>query len=49
MVFDGGKKLCKDEIMMSTEWDVGGALGELDFWTLRRAEAFLEGRGVGVC
>jgi len=48
MVFDGPKMLCRDEMMMSTEWEVRAQLGgdtyvsDLDFWTMRRAEAFLD-------
>ncbi|PUU74883.1 hypothetical protein B9Z19DRAFT_1103236 [Tuber borchii] len=52
MVFDGPKLLCRDEMMMSNEWEVRAQLGgsggsdayvsDLDFWTLRRAEAFLD-------
>jgi hypothetical protein len=48
MVFDGPKLLCRDEMMMSTEWEVRAPLGgdsyvsDLDFWTMRRAEAFLD-------
>lgn len=48
MVFDGPKLLCRDEMMMSTEWEVRAQLGgdtyvsDLDFWTMRRAEAFLD-------
>jgi hypothetical protein len=47
MVFDGSKMLAKDEMMMSTDWEVKGE-GELDLnlWTMRRAEAFLDSRGV---
>ncbi|KAI5856931.1 hypothetical protein BZA05DRAFT_441568 [Tricharina praecox] len=45
VVYDGPKMLCKDEMMMSTEWEVRaevGDLSDLDYWTLRRAEAFLD-------
>ena len=48
MVFDGPKLLCKDQMMMSTEWEVRAKLSEsaevtdLDYWTMRRAEAFSE-------
>lgn len=47
MVFDGPKLLCRDEMMMSTEWEVKAPLGDsfvsdLDFWTMRRADAFLD-------
>ncbi|KAI5801146.1 hypothetical protein EDC01DRAFT_726596 [Geopyxis carbonaria] len=47
MVFDGPKLLCKDEMMMSSEWEVRAQLGDtyvsdLDFWTMRRADAFLD-------
>jgi len=49
MVFDGLKLLCRDEMMMSNEWEVRAQLGgsdayvsDLDFWTMRRAEAFLD-------
>lgn len=48
MVFDGPKVLCRDEMMMSTEWEVRAQLNDdtfvsdLDFWTMRRAEAFLD-------
>lgn len=45
MVYDGSNMLCKDEMMMSSEWDAKPPLGDqmlsdLDFWTTRRAEAF---------
>lgn len=50
MVFDSGKMLCRDEMMMSSEWEVRANIGttqetsvsDLDFWSLRRAEAFLD-------
>ncbi|KAL7273576.1 hypothetical protein RUND412_003553 [Rhizina undulata] len=48
MVFDGPRTLCRDEMMMSTEFEVKAQLGgdtfvsDLDFWTMRRAEAFLD-------
>jgi hypothetical protein len=44
MVYDGPKMLCKDEMMMSTEWEVRSELGmsDLDYWSLRRAQAFLD-------
>ena len=47
MVYDGPKMLCKDEMVMSSEWEVRAQLGEtvvsdLDFWTMRRADAFLD-------
>ena len=48
MVFDGPKMLCKDEMMMNTEWEVRAQVcgeqyvSDLDFWTMRRADAFLD-------
>lgn len=48
MVFDGPKPLCRDEMLMSAEWEVKAQLGgdtfvsDLDFWTIRRADAFLD-------
>lgn len=50
MVFDGPKLLCRDEMMMSTEFEVRAPLGgggdtfvsDLDFWSMKRAEAFLD-------
>lgn len=52
MVFDGPKLLCRDDMMMSNEFEVTAQLAEdafvsdLDFWTLQRAEAFLEAAAV---
>jgi len=50
MVFDGPRMLSKDEMMMGNEWEVKaeGEQSDLDFWTMRRAEAFLDSRGVVV-
>ena len=51
LVFDGNKELCRDEMMMSSEWEVrsslngveGGAeVSDLDYWTVMRANAFLD-------
>ena len=48
MVFDGPKMLCRDEMMMSSEWEVRAevsketTVSDLDFWSLRRSEAFLD-------
>ncbi|KAF8539591.1 hypothetical protein BDD12DRAFT_648487, partial [Trichophaea hybrida] len=46
-VYDGPNLLCKDEMMMSAEWEVRAQLGDamlsdLDFWVVRRADAFLD-------
>lgn len=44
MVYDGPKMLCKDEMMMNTEWEVRAEHGmsDLDYWSIRRAQAFLD-------
>lgn len=48
MVFDGPNAICRDEMMMSTEWEVRAEVNgeqfvsDLDFWTMKRAEAFLQ-------
>jgi len=47
MVYDGSNMLCKDEMVMTCEWDGKPPPGDpmlsnLDFWTTRRAEAFLD-------
>jgi len=46
-VYDGNKLLCRDEMMMSSAWEVkanlasGGAeVSDLDYWTVVRANAF---------
>lgn len=52
MVFDGPKLLCRDDMMMSNEFEVRAQLADdtfvsdLDYWTLRRAEAFLDAAAV---
>jgi hypothetical protein len=49
LVFDGNNQVCRDEMMMSSEWEVrsslngveGGAeVSDLDYWTVMRANAF---------
>jgi len=48
MVYDGPNILCKDEMMMNTEWEVRASTGgdncisDLDFWTMQRANAALD-------
>lgn len=48
MVYDGPSILCKDEMMMNTEWEVRASMGgdnfvsDLDFWTMQRANAALD-------
>jgi len=48
MVYDGSTILCKDEMMMNTEWEVRASTGgenfisDLDFWTMQRAHAALD-------
>ncbi|KAF8428326.1 hypothetical protein EV426DRAFT_337543 [Tirmania nivea] len=48
MVYDGPNILCKDEMMMNTEWEVRASIGgdnfvsDLDFWTMQRANAALD-------
>lgn len=49
MVFESGKKLCKDNMVVNTEWAVTAhpaaatdLLAEFDYWTMRRAQAFTE-------
>lgn len=48
MVYDGDSILCKDEMMMNTEWEVRASMGgdnfvsDLDFWTMQRANAALD-------
>ena len=48
MVYDGPSILCKDEMMMGTEWEVRASMGgdnfvsDLDFWTMQRANAALD-------
>jgi len=48
MVYDGPNILCKDEMMMNTEWEVRASMGgdnfvsDLDFWTMQRANAALD-------
>ncbi|KAF3925400.1 hypothetical protein ABW21_db0206625 [Orbilia brochopaga] len=46
-VYDGSKLLCRDEMMMSSAWEVkanlaGGEaeVSDLDYWTVVRANAF---------
>lgn len=46
MVYDGPTMLCKDEMMMHSEWEVRQQVGaailtDLDFWAVKRANAFL--------
>ncbi|KAI5814021.1 hypothetical protein BZA77DRAFT_334648 [Pyronema omphalodes] len=46
MVYDGPTMLCKDEMMMHSEWEVrqqvgAAVLSDLDFWAVKRADAFL--------
>lgn len=47
MVYDGPSILLKDEMMMSTEYEVRTSLGDtyvsdLDYWTMQRANAALD-------
>lgn len=48
MVYDGPSILCKDEMMMNTEWEVRASTGgdnfisDLDIWTMAKAKAVLE-------
>lgn len=51
MVFDGAKVICRDEMRLHSEWEVRGeaaageaatAMSDLDYWTIKRAEAFLD-------
>lgn len=48
MVYDGSNILCRDEMMMNTEWEVRASIGgdnfvsDLDFWTMQRANAALD-------
>jgi hypothetical protein len=44
MVYDGPKMLCKDEMMVSTEWELRTEYGmsDLDYWSIQRAQAFLD-------
>jgi hypothetical protein len=48
MAFDGSKMLLKDEMLMRAEWEPRAqlegntSLSDLDFWTVKRAEAFLD-------
>lgn len=46
-VYDGDKLLCRDEMMMSSAWEVkthlagvDAEVSDLDYWTLMRANAF---------
>lgn len=46
-VYDGSKLLCRDEMMMSSAWEVkanlaGGEaeVSDLDYWTMVRSKAF---------
>lgn len=49
IVYDGNQQLTRDEMMMSTEWEVRGSLdgveggaevSDLDYWTVMRANAY---------
>lgn len=49
MVFDGKEVICRDEMRLTSEWEVRGGgeegergLSDLDYWTVKRAEAFLD-------
>lgn len=48
LVYDGPNILCKDEMMMNTEWEVRASTGgdnyvsDLDFWTMEKAHAALD-------
>jgi len=45
MVYDGSKRLLRDDMMMSAPWEVktnmgGAAVSDLDFWSITRANAY---------